>query len=41
MQAFMRSRRCWFSDIVSKGTIFKVCPFKLAARKLSLVKQME
>ena len=41
MQAFMRSRRCWFSDIVSQGTISRVCPFKLAARTLSLVKQME
>ena len=41
MQAFMRSRRCWFSDIASEGTISKVCPFKLAARNWSLVKHME
>ena len=41
MQAFMRSCRCWFSDIASEGTISKVCPFKLAARNLSLVKHME
>ena len=41
MQAFMRSRSCWFSDIASEGTISKVCPFKLAARNLSLVKHME
>ena len=41
MQAFMRSRRCWFSDIASEGTISKVCPFKLAARNSSLVKHME
>ena len=41
MLAFIRSRRCWFSDIANEGTISEVCPFKLAARNLSSVKHME